>query len=145
MSQENVDLVMRLFNTPELNLVQVYRDETLFAAALETAGPYLSPDFTVIVHGGPEGDMTFVGTDGFREFWKQWLAPYVTFRQEIIRAVDLGDSVLLLVHDFARLAGSDEEMRGGTAAVWSVRDGKIALAEFYATHSEALKAVGLEE
>jgi ketosteroid isomerase-like protein len=145
MSQENVDMLTRLFDTPELDLVQVYGDEALFASVLETSAPYLSPDFKVVVHGGPEGELTFVGTDGYRAFWQQWLAPYVSFRQEIDRAVDLGDSVLLLVHDFGRLAGSDEEVRGGTAAVWSVRDGKIALAEFYASHSEGLRAVGLAE
>jgi ketosteroid isomerase-like protein len=31
------------------------------------------------------------------------------------------------------------------SAVWTVRDGKIAHMEFYLDHSEALKAVGLEE
>jgi ketosteroid isomerase-like protein len=138
-------MLMRFVGTGGLDLARVYRDEALFAAALEASAQYLTPDFTLIVHGGPEGDATYVGTDGFREFWTQWLAPYVTFRQEIERAVDLGDSVLLIVHDFGRLADSDEEVRGGTAAVWSVRDGKFALAEFYATHSEGLKAVGLKE
>ncbi len=145
MSQENVDMLMRLLDTPGLNLVEVHRDDALFDAVLETFAPYLSPDFKVVVHGGPEGDLAFVGVDGFRAFWRQWLAPYVAFRQEIDRAVDLGDSVLQLVHDFGRLAGSDGEVHGGTAGVCSVRDDKIALAEFYASHSEALKAVGLAD
>ena len=109
MSQENVDMLMRLLDTPGLNLVEVHRDDALFDAVLETFAPYLSPDFKVVVHGGPEGDLAFVGVDGFRAFWRQWLAPTVAFRQEI-RAVDLGDSVLQLVD---RLRPPCGQRRGG--------------------------------
>jgi len=145
LSQENVDLLMSLLDTPEVDVVQLYRDEALLAAGVDAFTPYLSPDFETIVHGGPAGEQTFVGVAGFATFWRDWLAPYSSYRQEIERAVDLGDSVLLLIRDFARPADSEEEVRGNHAAVWTLRDGKIAAAEFYASRLEALRAVGLEE
>jgi ketosteroid isomerase-like protein len=145
MSQENVALVMGLLDTPEVDVVQVYRDDALFARAVDAFSPHLDPGFEMTVRGGPAGDQTFVGTDGFKAFWQDWLTPFATYRQEIEQAVDLGDTVLLLIRDFARLEGSGEEVRGDHAAVWSVRNGKIARAEFYATRSEALKGVGLVE
>ncbi|HEX3510195.1 MAG TPA: nuclear transport factor 2 family protein [Solirubrobacteraceae bacterium] len=145
MSQENVALIMGLLDTPEVDVAQVYQDEALFAAAVETVSPYLDPGFAVTVRGGPAGDQTFVGVLGFKAFWQDWLTPFESYRQEIDRAVDLGDRVLLLIRDFARLKGSDEEVRGDHAAVWSIRDGKITAAEFYASRSEALDAVGLSE
>jgi ketosteroid isomerase-like protein len=63
-----------------------------------------------------------------------------------VKAVDLGERVLLLYHSFGRLDGSTVEVKDELASVWTVRDGKIPYVEFYATtHAEALKAMGLAE
>jgi ketosteroid isomerase-like protein len=53
--------------------------------------------------------------------------------------------VLLLVRDYARRPGSAAELQSENAAIWTVRDGKVARAEFYPNRAEALKAVGLED
>lgn len=59
--------------------------------------------------------------------------------------VDLGDRVFVLFHDFARLKGTNEELHQEPANIWTVRDGKIARAEFYVDWSHALRAFGFEE
>jgi ketosteroid isomerase-like protein len=69
----------------------------------------------------------------------------VTYRAEVQEAVDLGDRVLVLVRDYARRRGSEAEPESNDAAVWTVRDGKVARAEFYPDRDEALRAVGMEE
>jgi ketosteroid isomerase-like protein len=144
MSQENVDLLMALFGA-EADIVQIFRDDDLWAATVQVLAPHLHPEFETVVRGGPEGDQTYAGLEGFRAFWLAWLTPYATYRQKIDKAIDLGEPVLLLIRDFGHLEGSKEEVQGNHAAVWTIRDGKITRAEFYAARTEALKAVGLEE
>jgi ketosteroid isomerase-like protein len=145
MSQDNVELLMGLFAGPEVDIVQIFRNEELWAATAQGFAVHLHPNFEVVVRGGPEGDQTFAGQDGFKAFWLDWLAPYDTYRQKIDEAIDLGEPVLLLIRDFGRLEGSLEEVQGNHGAIWTVRDGKITRAEFYADDYEALKAAGLAD
>ena len=77
--------------------------------------------------------------------WLEWLAPWTTYRTETEDVIDLGDRVLVLVHAFGRLEGSQGEVENTSASLWTVRDRKIARVEFYVDHTEALKAVGLQE
>jgi ketosteroid isomerase-like protein len=50
-----------------------------------------------------------------------------------------------LVRDFGRRAGMTAEVSVLSAAVWTVRDGRIARVAFYLDRSEALDAAGLSE
>ena len=93
----------------------------------------------------PDEETTYIGLDGFRAAWRDWTGLWATYRTEIDEAVDLGDRVFVLFHDFARLEGTTEELNQTPANIWTVRDGKIARAEFYIDWSDALKALGLKE
>ena len=145
MSQENVELVVGLLPPAQLDFVQLFRDEQVWAALAESIAPHYHTDFETIVRGLPEGDKTYTGMDGLRAAWLEWTAPWATYRMELDEAVDLGDRVLLLTHDFARREGSTDEMKIAAAPVWTFRDGKIACIEFYGTREEALEALGLSE
>jgi ketosteroid isomerase-like protein len=74
-----------------------------------------------------------------------WTAPWVTYGIETERVIDLGERVLVLNQDRGRREGSPLEVRGRVAALWTVRDGKVARLDAYTTQAEALKAVGLED
>ena len=74
-----------------------------------------------------------------------WTAPWATYTIETERVIDLGDRVLVLNHDRGRRDGGALEVRGRVAALWTIRDGKIARLDAYTSHTDALKAVGLEE
>jgi hypothetical protein len=52
------------------------------------------------------------------------------------------DHVLVLVRDFGRRGGMEVEVRLLGAAVWTVREGKLARAFFYANREDALDDVG---
>jgi ketosteroid isomerase-like protein len=71
------------------------------------------------------------------------MEPWLTYRTEIRQVLDAGDRVLVLVHDYGRREGLSEEVRVDGSGVWTVRDGKIARAEFFAHRSEAFTAAGL--
>jgi ketosteroid isomerase-like protein len=53
------------------------------------------------------------------------------------------EKTVVLVRDYGLRKGSDAEVAVRAAAVWTVREGKVARAEFYADRAEALEAVGL--
>ena len=140
----NVELVVGLQPAPDVDLAQLFRDEKLWVELTEAVADFVQPDFEC---GFCRFDTveTYVGLDGLRALWLEWLTPWATYRTEIENAIDCGDRVLLLFHDFGRRKESTEEVRGTVAAIWTVRDGKIDRADFYPTRDDALKAVGLEE
>jgi hypothetical protein len=143
-SQENVDIVLALQPAPGANMVQLFRDDLLWAAVSARLAPALAPEFKVIAHGLPDSQRV-EGVEGLRDSWLQWLAPWESYRAEVEEAIDLGERVLLLIRDYGRRTSDMHEVAITSAAVWTVHEGKVTRAEFYADRGEALKAVGLEE
>ena len=91
------------------------------------------------------GTVSRVGLNGLREVWLEWLEPWESYRAEIEDVIDAGDQAVVLSRDYGRRKGSDAEVPLRAGAVWTVRDGKIARADFYPERAEALEAVGLAE
>ena len=142
MSQRNVEFILRVQPRLEVDLAQLFRDEQRWARFTTTAAQIYHSDF--VSAGTMFGvETTLAGLDGLREFWLDWLAPWAMYRTEAKEAIDLGERVLVLSRSFGRLEGSAQEVEGAPAAVWSVRDGKIARAEFYTSREVALEAAGL--
>jgi ketosteroid isomerase-like protein len=144
MSQQNVDLVMALQRAPDDDFVRLIRDDELWAQLAQAVAPFVHADAETARPGLP-GGKTYIGLDGFRESWLDWLAPYAEYRTEVEEAIDCGDQVLLLQSSSGRMAGSTKEVKLAPAVVYTVRDGKIARFEPYADRARALEAVGLRE
>lgn len=143
MSQANVELVLAFRDPPDVDLVRVLRDDDLWAAKTVLLASLFHPDFEYVVAGLPGGEEIATGIDGVRAGFLDWMTPWATYRSEVEEAIDLGDRVLLLVRNFGRLKGSTEEVTITSANIWTVRDSKIARAEFFTTRDDALKAAGL--
>jgi len=144
MSQENVEAVLSLMLAPDVDIAPLFRDDKMWAALVEVVEPLVHPDFecTATLLGPAT---TYEGVDGFRAFWLDWIAPWVTYRSETEKTFDLGDRVLQFSREFGRREGSTEEVKGSNAAVWTFRDGKIVGFDAYADRAVALNAVGLAE
>ena len=145
MSQENVELVGKLLPAPGQDLLRLVRDDDVWAAFTVAHAPVFHPDFECVAGGMPDGEKTYLGLDGFRAAWRDWTAPWATYRSEVDETVDLGDRVFVLFHDFARLEGTTEELNQTPANIWTVRDGRIARAEFYPDWRDAVEALGRPE
>jgi ketosteroid isomerase-like protein len=145
MSQENVELAVRLQPADGVDLVQLFGDDKQWAEVTERIANLFQPDFECAFLGSTPSGQVYAGLDGFRDLWLDWLAPWATYRIEVEQATDLGDRVLLLIRDYGRRESRGEEVAMNGSAIWTIRDGKIARAEFYPLRSEALKAAGLEE
>jgi len=145
-SRENVELVRSLHPTPTMDLAAVYRDESQWARASSLFAPRISEDFRCFTSGYLEGDgEAFDGLDGFRYLWLEWLTPWESYRSEIEDIRDLGDDVLVLVRDFGSRSEETGEVAVASAAVWTVREGRISQIVFWADRAAALKALGLEK
>ena len=145
MSQENVELVRRLQPAPDVDVAALFRDERAATVMAEAVAPLFHLDFECVTNLPTEGRKTYVGLDGLRAAWLDWLAPWATYRTEIEDCIDAGERVVVLVRDFGRRDLSAPEIEVVGAAVWTASDGKLARAEFYTRRAEALEAVGLRE
>jgi ketosteroid isomerase-like protein len=142
MSQENVELVRRIYPPPEVDYVQLCSDDTLWTEWAEVVAPLVHTDFACVMYD-LGGKRRYDGLDGVRAFMLDWTAPWATYQIEIEEAIDLGERVLLLNDDRGRRDGSTQEVRGRVGAVFTVSDGKIARLDVYTTRGDAFKAAGL--
>ena len=145
MSQENVELVVSVHPAPDVDMAQLFRDDDMWSELVNAVEPLFHPDFETVPPGVPGTEKVHVGLRGLREAWLGWMEPWLTYRTEIKQALDAGDRVLVLVHDYGRREGGSEEVRIDGSGVWTVSDRKIARAEFFAHRSEAFEAAGLRE
>ena len=134
MSQENVELVRRAY-------------EAWNAGNFDAASELLSPEMEWQMPPNlPESDTwrskaeVQRGLEDFMESWKE-------LRAEVQELIDAGDRVVALVRFRGRSAVTELELQGVSvdAAVWTVRDGKLAKVEMYGGTEAALEAVGLRE
>jgi ketosteroid isomerase-like protein len=145
MSQENVELVTQLQPAPDVDMAELFRNDDMWSALADAVAPFFHPNFESVAPGVPGTERVHVGVDGLRAAWLEWLEPWLTYRTEIEQALDAGDRVLLLTHDYGRHEGAAQEVKVDGSAVWTISDGKIARADFFTARSEAFKAAGLTE
>jgi ketosteroid isomerase-like protein len=127
MSQENVDVVRRLF---------AVLDRQDWRAALG----FFDPD----VEWSPtEG--TYRGLEGLASSVAEWLEPWEKHQIEAEEFTEAGNKVLAVVHLTGRGAGSGMEIDQRFFQVYAVRNGKIIRMVEFVTRDEALEAAGLRE
>ena len=134
MSRENVDIVIDQFKAV---------NERDFGRAMShyAEDVVLVVDQDAFLEGG-----TFEGREAVGEWFGNWFAtfePGYHFDFDDVR--DLGDVVLLIASHRGRGRTSGVEVSGQTGYVYTMREGKIARAELYATGADALEAAGLRE
>lgn len=125
-------------------MAAVLGSESSARAALKAYIPFLDPDFEVLFELGGVVDVEpRRGAQGLLEAWLEWMEPWASYRTEIERMVDLGERVVYLARDYGRFEPDGPEVLLEAAAIWTVRDGKVVRAEFYANRDAALRAAGL--
>jgi ketosteroid isomerase-like protein len=131
MSQENVEIVRRLY---------------------ETATGKLDPDFNVLspevefhLSGAfPDLDPVYRGPEGFRKLNDQLNAPWEEISLVPDRLIDMGEQVLVLSHFQAR--GRDGiKVRLAFAHLWTLESGQVVRMDAFSDQREALQAAGLSE
>jgi hypothetical protein len=143
MSQADVDLIRSLIPPPDMDFAALFRDDDLFGQAVAALETIIDPDVEAVAVW--LGGTTYVGIDGFRRMWLDWLEPWQTYYSRLDELVDVGDKVLALVRDRARRPDSDAEIELVSGSIWEVRDSKVVRVQFCGNRDEALSAAGLTE
>ena len=132
MSQENLKVVHRLkeaWNRGDLELILSMFDrdcEVIFPPEAPEPGPF---------HGRAE----------FRGWVEAFLAAWDSHHAEVVETIEVGDSVLVVLHLVGRGVGSGIELDETDAHVFTFRGGRIARWRAFNERHEALEAAGLRE
>ena len=133
MSQENVDIVLKIINAYN------QRD-------LETMLEYLSPEFEFRPSGRfMDTKEIYRGRKGWIDFWEMFQSAWERISIETERVEDLGDQVLYLGTFRGRGRGSGVETTTEAAMLHTLRDRHFIRTLTFATWDDALEAVGLSE
>jgi ketosteroid isomerase-like protein len=136
MSEENVDLLQRLWET-----LMSGDYATLPVSLIDPEVTYedeLLPD-----HIGE----TYLGHDGMQRAWDQALEAFEegTMENQMVWARGIGDQVVSCHHVRRRGRGSGIELEFDYAYLWRMREGKLIHCKAFRDSADALEAAGLSE
>ncbi len=136
MSQENVELVQRIFQA-------VNRDD--FEGVVALANP--PTEFEFVPSGVLIPDLSGVqrGPEGFRRILEVFLAEFDALRVEVHDLIGAGGQVFtsFTIHGRGQHSGAETSLDGWV--VWTVRDGRVARMLGFTDRDPALEAAGLSE
>jgi ketosteroid isomerase-like protein len=148
MSEENVEIVRDFLNT----FVEVDEGLTDPERLTKLATPNATLDlgaFSAVVERGEKQSPIQSAVLGLEDFLKvraAWMEPYDDFSYEPVKIIDAGGNrVAVTLHQRGKPHGSDSWVEMDYGIVYTVEEGLISRAEFYATPEEALEAAGLAE
>ena len=133
MSQENVEIVRRLFER---------------WATGDLTADSLDPDIEYSRIGAQTPDMEgrWLGRDQMSAAMREYLGAFSDLRIEAMRIIDLDDDrVLVLSRHTARGKQSGVPIEHEIGDLLTLQDGKIVRHDSYWNHGEALEAAGLSE
>ena len=132
MSQENVEIVLR-------GVAALNRGDA------EAFNALCDPRVELHLVGAIGEPVSYVGTDGVFQFFRDMGESWAEWGFEVERARDLDQHVLITGRQTGRGRVSGIEVDSPRAAVLAVRDGAVTELRYFTEPSDALKAVGLEE
>jgi ketosteroid isomerase-like protein len=135
MSEENIEIVRRVYEArgdPEAVLA------------------YYDPDVEFNASQFPFGRLVggagiYRGHEGLRRFFREYYSAWSQIEDDYEELIDADESVISVVSARGRGRRSGVEVQSSSAAVWTIRDGKIVRVTWFATRAEALEAAGLSE
>ena len=147
MSAENIEIVERIQAIlPADNVVGAFSDQKRADELRDQLAGLVEPDFRCEFVSPPEygGSISGRGVDGFRDAWADWTEAFSTYRIEVTRMLDAGDRVVSLVTQGGVTRTGGVEISTDAAAVWTLRDGRLAKVEFYLDAEAALREAGID-
>jgi ketosteroid isomerase-like protein len=134
MSQENVEIIRRLFDTI---------DESGWAAAI--ASPHIHDDAELTFKDGPRAG-THKGREQVGAVIADLQGGFESWIAEPVKLIESGDQVVAVVNNRLRpKGGTSGEFEYRNGFIWTFRDGMIVSVVGYPSPEEALEAAGLRE
>jgi ketosteroid isomerase-like protein len=134
MSQENVELIRRIFDS-------ISRGD--IGAVLERTADDVEMDWSNS-RGPLKG--VYRGREQVREVWASFVEAFDSLRWDPEEIIELDESRLIVVnHTRLRGRGSGVEVEAVGAQLWTIRDGMAQSFKLYQSKRDALEAAGLSE
>jgi ketosteroid isomerase-like protein len=133
MSHETVEIVRRFWDAWE-------RDDRQAVFAL------YDPAIVWVQHSGPF-DMhgTYLGHEGVRQAWRDWVASFKTVEVHAHTFIDGGDSIIVGWRMSGEGKASEVPVDIPGWSIHTLRNGRFIRIDIFASEAEALEAVGLSE
>ena len=108
---------------------------------------FLAEDIEWDISGYPLPDFPDRGSgrDALLRHLGEYASGWIDYRAKGVELVDLGDDVVAMTHETARMRGTDVDLDRVIAIVWTVRDGLFTRFRVYKTRADAIAAVGEAE
>jgi ketosteroid isomerase-like protein len=95
---------------------------------------------------GSGGRLDYRGPDGFIDAWREWSEPFASYRVDLEEFIEGSEGrVLTVARQHATTRTGGVEVVEPAAAVWTLRDGKLARVEFHLDPEAARRAAGLAD
>jgi ketosteroid isomerase-like protein len=110
---------------------------------IDTLDPQIEWDISAYpVAGFPERGR---GRDKFvrhvTKYWSLWN----DYSQAVVKTVDVGDEVLVILRERARLRNSDTPTERQVATIWTIHDGVRIRFRAFESPDDAMRAVGIDQ
>jgi ketosteroid isomerase-like protein len=133
MSQENVEIVRRLFKAASDGEVSAW-----FQAA--------DPDCRIYPRSEePDAASEYRGLDGLMDYLTNWYGQWDDYESEPIEMIDAGEHVLVVTRERGRVERTGLEVVEDFWHSFVLRGGKVTEWHMYDSRAEAHEAVGLSE
>jgi ketosteroid isomerase-like protein len=134
MSQENVEIVRRIFDT-----IEVSGWDAAFASG------EIHQDCELTFKSGPRAG-THKGLQQVQAVIADLQGGFETWTVELLEVIESGDQVVAIVDNRLRpKGGTSGEFGYRNGSIWTIRDGMILSMVGYPTPEQALQAAGLPE
>jgi ketosteroid isomerase-like protein len=135
MSEENLEIVRRIWDA------DASRDAATILALYD---PQVEWDMSQFPLGTLSRRAVYHGHEGLRDWFREWTEAWENIQQSPHELIDAGDHVVSVSTTRGRgRASGAEVVWERIAAVWTVRDGKVARVVWFQTRGEAFEAAGL--
>ena len=135
MSQENVDLVRRLFDHLASRLAVNQAPDRLSDEAL---AEFYDPEVEWVPPAPLLAVDTYRGFDGVRGFWAKYLSAWEEFSIEALDLTDAGEQVAVVIRSSGRLRGVDVDQARST--LLTIRAGKVIRVQGFGGRADAAEA-----
>jgi ketosteroid isomerase-like protein len=92
-------------------------------------------------HPLPDFPNTGTGREAFLRNLGEYARGWVDYRAELAEAVDAGDDVIAVVHEWARMRDTGVDIDRDLVIVWTVADRRLTRFRVYRTREDALAAL----
>jgi ketosteroid isomerase-like protein len=107
---------------------------------------FYDPAIVWVNHSGPvEARRPYLGYDGIRQMWREWLGSFKDLENRAETLIDAGASVVVGWRMSGRGKTSEAPVDASGWSIHTVRNGLLIRVDVFDTKNEALEALGLSE